>query len=69
LGLFKSKYYTVKKLKAADEDLPKEEKKLMGNLFSSYRDTIDFDGKYDSKIEQAVLNCKEALKFQHDAFK
>lgn len=68
LGLFKSKYYTVKKLKAADEDLPKEEKKLMGNLFSSYRESIDFDGKYDSKIEQAVLNCKEALKFQHDAF-
>lgn len=68
LGLFKSTYYTIKKLKPADENLPKEEKKLMDHLLPSSRDTIDFDGKYDSKIEQAVVNCKEALKFQHDAF-
>jgi uncharacterized membrane protein YgcG len=68
LGFFKSTYYTVKKLKPSDEKLPKEEKKLMDHLLPSSRETIDFDGKYDSKIEQAVLNCKESLKFQHDAF-
>ncbi|WBV61688.1 DUF2207 domain-containing protein [Chryseobacterium camelliae] len=68
LGLFKSTIYTLKKLKPADENLPKEEKKLMDYLLPSSRETINFDGKYDSKIEQAVLNCKEAVKFQHDAF-
>lgn len=68
LGFFKSTYYTVKKLKPSDDKLPKEEKKLMDHLLPSSRETIDFDGKYDSKIEQAVLNCKESLKFQHDAF-
>jgi uncharacterized membrane protein YgcG len=68
LGLFKSTYYIIKKLKPSDEKLPKEEKKLMDYLLPDSRDTIDFNGKYDSKIEQSVLNCKEALKFQHDAF-
>ncbi len=68
LGFFKSTYYTVKKLKPSDEKLPKEEKKLMDHLLPGSRETIDFDGKYDPKIEQAVMNCKEALKFQHDAF-
>lgn len=68
LGFFKSTYYTIKMLKSSDENLPKEEQKLMDHFFSDGYDTIDFKGKYDPKIEQSVLNCKESLKFQYDTF-
>ncbi|WP_139422441.1 DUF2207 domain-containing protein [Chryseobacterium mulctrae] len=65
-GLFKSKQFTVKKLKNADQNLPKEEINLMNNLFSNISDSIKFDGKYDPKIEQTVRSFQSALKFQHD---
>lgn len=66
-GLFKSKKFTVKKLKNPDQNLPKEEINLMNNLFSkSIVDSIKFDGQYDSKIEQAVRSFQSTLKFQHD---
>lgn len=65
-GLFKSKQFTVKKLKNADQNLPKEELNLMNSLFSNISDSIKFDGKYDSKIEQTVRSFQSALKFQHD---
>lgn len=66
-GLFKSKKFTVKKLKNPDQNLPKEEINLMNNLFSkSIVDSVKFDGKYDSKIEQAVRSFQSTLKFQHD---
>jgi len=65
-GLFKSKQFTVKKLKNADQNLPKEEINLMNSLFSNISDTVKFDGKYDSKIEQTVRSFQSALKFQHD---
>ncbi len=66
-GLFKSKQFTVKKLKNPDQNLPKEEINLMNNLFSkNIVDSIKFDGKYDSKIEQAVRSFQSTLKFQHD---
>ncbi|MBO6183682.1 MAG: DUF2207 domain-containing protein [Chryseobacterium sp.] len=65
-GLFKSKQFTVKKLKNADQNLPKEEINLMNSLFSNISDSVTFDGKYDSKIEQAVRSFKSALNFQHD---
>lgn len=66
-GLFKSKQFTVKKLKNPDQNLPKEEINLMNNLFSkSIVDSIKFDGQYDSKIEQAVRSFQSTLKFQHD---
>lgn len=65
-GLFKSKQFTVKKLKNADQNLPKEEINLMNSLFSNISDSIKFDGKYDSKIEQTVRSFQSALKFQHD---
>lgn len=66
-GLFKSKKFTVKKLKNPDQNLPKEEINLMNNLFSkSIVDSIKFDGQYDSKIEQAVRSFQATLKFQHD---
>lgn len=65
-GLFKSKQFTVKKLKNADQDLSKEEINLMNSLFSNISDSIKFDGKYDSKIEQTVRSFQSALQFQHD---
>lgn len=65
-GLFKSKQFTVKKLKNPDQILPKEEINLMNSLFSNISDSIKFDGKYDSKIEQTVRSFQSALKFQHD---
>jgi len=68
LGLFKSKTFMVKKLKNADQSLPKEEINLMNSLFSGVEDNVKFDGKYDPKIENTVLNFKETLKFQYDAF-
>lgn len=68
LGLFSSKIFTLKKLKEADESLPKEEINLMNTLFSDNIDTVKFDGKYDSRIERVVTNFKETLKFQHDKF-
>lgn len=66
LGLFSSKTFTIKKIKEADESLPKEEINLMNTLFSNYSDSVKFDGKYDSGIERVVTNFKETLKFQHD---
>jgi len=65
-GLFKTKKFTVKKLKNPDQNLPKEEINLMNNLFSNISDSMKFDGKYDSKIEQAVRSFQSTLKFQHD---
>lgn len=66
LGIFKSKIFTIKKLKNADESLAKEEINLMNTLFSGNNDTVDFDGKYDEKIETVVTNFQQTLKFQHD---
>ncbi|KXH85646.1 DUF2207 domain-containing protein [Chryseobacterium kwangjuense] len=68
LGFFSSKTFTLKKLKEADEALPKEEINLMNSLFSETKDSVEFDGKYNSKIEKAVRNFKETLSFQHDDF-
>ncbi|KFE99546.1 hypothetical protein IX39_02455 [Chryseobacterium formosense] len=65
-GLFKSKKFTVKKLKNQDQNLPKEEVSLMNSLFTGGLDHVEFDGKYDPKIEQAVRSFEYALKFQHD---
>ena len=67
-GLFKSKKFTVKKLKNPDQNLPKEEISLMNSLFSTGLDSVKFDGKYDSKIEQTVRSFQSALKFEHDTF-
>jgi uncharacterized membrane protein YgcG len=66
LGLFKSKMFTVKKLKEPDQTLPKEEIGLMNSLFTSDKDTIKFDGEYNSKVESAVRSFQSALKFEHD---
>ncbi|REC76141.1 DUF2207 domain-containing protein [Chryseobacterium elymi] len=68
LGFFNTKTFTLKKLKPADETLPKEEINLMNSLFSESEDSVKFDGKYNSKIETAVQNFKGTLSFQHDDF-
>jgi len=66
LGLFKSKMFTVKKLKEPDQILPKEEIGLMNSLFTSGKDSVTFDGEYSSKVESAVRSFQSALKFQYD---
>lgn len=68
LGLFSSKKFAIKKIKEADAPLPKEEINLMNTLFSNGQNEVQFDGKYDSKIERVVTNFRETLKFQHDRF-
>ncbi|WP_051890520.1 DUF2207 domain-containing protein [Chryseobacterium vrystaatense] len=68
LGFFNTKTFTLEKLKPADESLSKEEINLMNSLFSESENSVKFDGKYNSKIETAVLNFKETLKFQHEDF-
>ncbi len=68
LGFFNTKTFTLQKLKPADESLSKEEINLMNSLFSDSENAVKFDGKYNSKIEKAVLNFKEALRFQHEDF-
>lgn len=65
LGLFKSKKFTVKKLKEADQKLPVEEINLMNNLFTTV-DIVKFDGAYNSKIEQTVKSFQSSLNYQHD---
>ena len=67
LGIFGSREYTLEKIKEQDQTLPKEEINLMNKLFSG-ASTISFDGKYNSKIENAVNDFKASLKFQHDGF-
>ena len=68
LGIFGGKEYTLKKLKEQDQTLPKEEINLMNKLFSGNSNIISFDGKYNSKIENAVNDFKASLTFQHDSF-
>ncbi|MBK1897859.1 DUF2207 domain-containing protein [Chryseobacterium paridis] len=68
LGLFSTKTFTLKKLKEANEALPKEEINLMNTLFSDGSGSVKFDGKYDSKIERVVNNFKQTLAFQYDKF-
>ena len=68
LGIFGGKEYTLEKLKEQDQTLPKEEINLMNQLFSGNSNTISFDGKYNSKIENAVNDFKASLTFQHDIF-
>ena len=67
LGIFGSREYTLKKVKEQDQTLSKEEINLMNNLFSGSK-SVTFDGKYNSKIKNAVDDFKVTLQFQHDTF-
>ncbi|WP_193812112.1 DUF2207 domain-containing protein [Kaistella flava (ex Peng et al. 2021)] len=68
LGIFGGKEYTLEKIKEQDQTLPKEEINLMNKLFSGEATSVSFDGKYNSKIENAVNDFKASLRFQHDGF-
>ncbi len=65
-GVFKSKVFTIQKLKEPDQSLPVEEIGLMNNLFINAQNSIKFDGKYNSKVENAVNSFRSSLSFQHD---
>ena len=66
-GLFGKDEFVISKLKTESDNLPTEEKAVMEQFFGS-RDSVKFDGEYDSKIESAVNYFKNNLKFQHDTF-
>lgn len=68
LGIFGGKEYTLEKIKEPDQTLPKEEINLMNKFFSGNSKTLSFDGKYSSKIENAVNDFKASLQYQHDPF-
>lgn len=68
LGIFGGKEYTLEKTKEPDQTLPKEEINLMNTFFPGEAKTVSFNGKYSSKIENAVNDFKASLQFQHDAF-
>ena len=68
LGIFGGKEYTLEKTKEPDQTLPVEEINLMNKFFPGDSKTLSFDGKYSSKIENAVNDFKANLQFQHDPF-
>ncbi len=68
LGIFGGKKYTLEKIKDGDTTLPVEEFNLLNNFFPGSERAISFEGKYNSKIENAVTDFKASLKFQHDPF-
>ena len=66
-GFFGKNEFVISKLKKPSGDLPTEEKAVMEQFFGS-RDSVKFDGEYDSTIESAVDYFKNNLKLQHDQF-
>jgi len=66
LGIFSSKIFTIQKIKEPDQSLPVEEIGLMNSLFSGAQNSIKFDGKYKSKVENSVNSFRSSLSFQHD---
>ncbi|WP_267401911.1 MULTISPECIES: DUF2207 domain-containing protein [unclassified Chryseobacterium] len=65
-GVFKSKVFTIQKLKEPDQSLPVEEIGLMNSLFINAQSSIKFDGNYNYKVENAVNGFRSSLSFQHD---
>ncbi|MDO5655289.1 MAG: DUF2207 domain-containing protein [Flavobacteriaceae bacterium] len=65
LGLFKKTFYSLIKLKEADETLPQEEIVLLNQLFNS-RSSVRLDGKYHSYIEKATKSYQKELQLQHN---
>jgi hypothetical protein len=63
-GLFKSKKFSIHKLKDDNGELKDEEQMLFSKLFSG-TSTLVLDGKYNSKIQSAVTAFKASLKKQH----
>ncbi|TJY35998.1 DUF2207 domain-containing protein [Pontimicrobium aquaticum] len=63
-GLFKSKQFTIRKVKDDSGELNDEERILFKKLFSS-ASTLVLDGKYNSKVQSAVSAFKSSLRKQH----
>lgn len=63
-GLFKSKSFAIHKVKEDSGLLEGEERALFSKLFSGEQ-SVNLDGKYDSKIESAVTAFRDSLKKQH----
>lgn len=68
LGIFGGREYTLEKIKEPDQTLPKEEINLMNKFFPGSSTSLSFDGKYSSKIENAVNDFKANLEYQHRKF-
>ncbi len=66
-SIFKSKYYSLNKLKNEDDALPQEQQQLMHSLFMS-GDRVSRDGEYNSSIKATYDNHKSNLSNQHKAF-
>ena len=65
-GLFKSKRYIIHKLKEDTAMINNEERVLLSKLFSD-KSTLILEGKYDKKVESAVIAFKASLKKQHNS--
>lgn len=63
-GLFKSKKFIIHKLKEDTGKLNDEERVLFSKLLSN-TSTLTLDGKYDSKVKNAVTAFNASLKKQH----
>ena len=59
-GLFKQKEFDLIREKMPDDTLPKEEQILLKELFASAR-RINLDGKYNSKVAEAVQKFQSSL--------
>lgn len=64
LGIFKKTYFTLTKLKEAQNSLPEEESQLLANLFAS-ANSVKLDGTYNSNIETAVQSFKHNMGYKH----
>ncbi|MEZ4796161.1 MAG: DUF2207 domain-containing protein [Flavobacteriaceae bacterium] len=63
-GLFKSKQFTLRKLKDDNGELNHEERVLFSKLFRG-SSTLTLDGTYDSMVLSAVTAYKDSLRKQH----
>jgi len=64
-GLFKSKKFTIHKVKNDSGMLNDEERVLFSKLFSGSSSLV-LDGKYDSKVQSAVSAFSASLRKQHN---
>jgi uncharacterized membrane protein len=62
-GLFKQKEFDLIREKMPDDTLPKEEQILLKELFVS-EERINLDGKYNSKVAEAVQKFQSSLSSQ-----
>ncbi len=66
-GLYDEDIYIIQKLKNSNEELPKEEVKIMEELFKENNE-IEVDGNYNEQIASMVSDYTSNLKSQHNTF-